>query len=65
MANEKSDNQIEKLMDAPLEFVKDGNQFLNKCKTVSYTHLDVYKRQSQDRALTSYKKSKVMPSKTR
>ncbi|CCC68492.1 hypothetical protein NCAS_0B04080 [Naumovozyma castellii] len=32
MANEKSDNQIEKLMDAPLEFVKDGNQFLNKCK---------------------------------
>ncbi|CCD25608.1 translocon subunit SSS1 NDAI_0F02900 [Naumovozyma dairenensis CBS 421] len=32
MANEKTDNQIEKLMDVPLEFVKDGNQFLTKCK---------------------------------
>lgn len=34
MAGEKNENnnQIEKLMDAPLEFVKEGNQFLTKCK---------------------------------
>ncbi|CCF55686.1 hypothetical protein KAFR_0A02500 [Kazachstania africana CBS 2517] len=33
MAGEKSENnQIEKLMDAPVEFFKDGKQFLSKCK---------------------------------
>lgn len=25
-------NQIDKLAEAPLEFVKEGSQFLNKCK---------------------------------
>ncbi|KAG0669342.1 Sec61p translocation complex subunit [Maudiozyma exigua] len=33
MAGEKTENnQMEKAMDAPLEFVREGNQFLSKCK---------------------------------
>lgn len=28
----ESNNQVEKLAEAPLEFVKDGSQFLSKCK---------------------------------
>lgn len=28
----KSNNQIEKLAEAPLEFIKDGSNFINKCK---------------------------------
>lgn len=28
----KQNAQFEKLVEAPLEFVKDGNQFLQKCK---------------------------------
>ena len=33
MAGEKSENkQMEKAIDAPLEFVREGNQFLSKCQ---------------------------------
>lgn len=32
MAGEKNEKQVERLLDGPIEFFREGNQFLKKCK---------------------------------